>query len=243
MKIVVFTLLIIITQITSSAKDLDIYLLIGQSNMAGRAPYSEAEAQPIEGVFLLNASDTWEPASNPLNRHSTIRKEIGMQKMGPGYGFSLAMRQANPDQEIGLIVNAKGGTKIEEWTKGTEFYAEAIRRTHIALKDGTLRGILWHQGEGNANDPEYLEKIQSLIHELRADLEAPEVPYIAGQIHTSGDYLFNQLILKLPELVPHTAIVSNQGLSAMDRWHFDHDSMLKLGQRYAEKLLERRKPQ
>ena len=54
MKIVVFTLLIIITQITSSAKDLDIYLLIGQSNMAGRAPYSEAEAQPIEGVFLLN---------------------------------------------------------------------------------------------------------------------------------------------------------------------------------------------
>jgi len=237
MKIVVFTLLIVITQITSFAKDLDVYLLIGQSNMAGRAPYSEAEAQPIEGVFLLNASDTWEPASNPLNRHSTIRKEIGMQKMGPGYGFSLAMRQANPDQEIGLIVNAKGGTKIEEWAKGTEFYAEAIRRTRIALKDGTLRAILWHQGEGNANDPEYLEKIQTLIHKLRADLEAPEVPFIAGQIHTSGDYLINQLILKLPNLVPNTAVVSNQGLSAIDRWHFDHDSILLLGQRYAEKLL------
>jgi Domain of unknown function (DUF303). len=206
--------------------------------MAGRAPYSDAEAQPIEGVYLLNDSDTWEPATNPLNRYSTIRKEIGMQKMGPGYGFSLAMRQANPDQEIGLIVNAKGGSKIEQWAKGTEFYAEVIRRTKIAMQSGELKGILWHQGEANANDPKYLEKIHSLIENLRTDLESPEVPFIAGQINTSGDYLFNQLILKLPELDPNTAVVSNQNLTAMDRWHFDHDSAIILGQRYSVKMLE-----
>ncbi len=238
MKLLLSILLLALPLYDSTAKDLDIYLLIGQSNMAGRAPYSEAHGQPIDGVYLLNGSDTWEAATNPLNRYSTIRKEIGMQKMNPGYGFSIAMREARPHQTLGLIVNAKGGTKIEQWAKGTEFYAEAIRRTQIALKDGTLKGILWHQGEANSNDPDYINKITQLIADLRADLNAPEVPFIAGQINTSGDYLFNSLILELPDQVPHTAVVSNQGLTAMDRWHFDHDSMILLGERYAEKMLE-----
>nr|WP_281388091.1 sialate O-acetylesterase [Puniceicoccus vermicola] len=212
-------------------------MLIGQSNMAGRAPYTPVDAHEIPGVFLLDSEDLWEPASNPLNRYSTIRKDLSMQKMNPGYSFSLAMREAQPERELGLVVNARGGSKIEEWSRDSEYYQEALRRTKIALKDGTLRGILWHQGEANANDPAYLDKISQLIRNFREDLDAPEIPFIAGQINTSGDYLFNQLILQLPSVVEHTAVVSNQGLTAMDRWHFDHDSMILLGQRYAEKML------
>ncbi|MGZ0655247.1 sialate O-acetylesterase [Coraliomargarita sp. W4R53] len=221
-----------------AAKDLDIYLLIGQSNMAGRAPYSLSEAEPITGVELLNASDIWEPAANPLNRHSSIRKGLGSQKMNLGYAFSLAMRDSAPDRKIGLVVNAKGGSSIQQWTKGDRFYNEAIRRTKIAQQSGKLTGILWHQGESDANDPKYLTKIIQLITNLRQDLDAPEAPFIAGQINPSGDYLFNQLILELPDLVPNTEVVSNEGLTAMDKWHFDHDSMLILGQRYAVKMQE-----
>lgn len=219
-----------------AANELDIYLLIGQSNMAGRAPYSEEEAKPIAGVYLFNEKQSWEPATNPMNRYSTIRKELSMQKMNPGYSFSKAMRASQPDQEIGLVVNAKGGTSINQWQKDSEFYNEAIRRTKIALQTGALKGILWHQGETDANDPNYLPKINQLITDLRNDLDAPKVPFIAGQINPSDDYLFNQLILKLPELVANTAVVSNEGLTAMDQWHFDHDSALILGQRYAEKM-------
>ena len=68
-----------------------VYLLIGQSNMAGRAPFTKDEAGEIPRCFLLNAQDRWEPAKNPLNRYSTIRKGLGMQKMNPGYGFAKAM--------------------------------------------------------------------------------------------------------------------------------------------------------
>ena len=51
----------------TSEKPLDIYFLIGQSNMAGRAQIEDEHAGTIEGCFLLGSQGEWEPASNPLN--------------------------------------------------------------------------------------------------------------------------------------------------------------------------------
>ena len=63
---------------TLPTKDkLHIYLLIGQSNMAGRAKLEEGDDKPIARCFLLNGEDKWEKATNPLNRYSTIRKGNG----------------------------------------------------------------------------------------------------------------------------------------------------------------------
>jgi len=75
-------------------KDLQIYVLIGQSNMAGRAPVPEEIAGPIDRCYLLNTQNKWVPAKNPLNLYSTIRKGEGMQKLGPGYSFAHAMVKA-----------------------------------------------------------------------------------------------------------------------------------------------------
>ena len=57
----------------------DVYLLIGQSNMAGRGVMLPGDEAPIEGAWLLNAQDVPEPACAPMNRHSTIRKGVTMQ--------------------------------------------------------------------------------------------------------------------------------------------------------------------
>lgn len=94
---------------------LHIYLLIGQSNMAGRAPFTTEEGKVIKRCYLLNDKGVWEPAKNPLNIYSTIRKQAGMQKMNPGYMFAKTMLDKDKDISIGLVVNAKGGTKIEPW--------------------------------------------------------------------------------------------------------------------------------
>lgn len=215
----------------------DIYLLIGQSNMAGRAPFTEAESAPIGGCFLLNGEDKWEPAKNPLNIHSTIRKGANMQKMGPGYHFSLRMLEKQKGVALGLVVNARGGTKIEEWGKGTKFYSEAVRRAKAAQAEGgTLKGILWHQGESNDKSPDgYLEKLKSLVEELRKDLDAPGLPFVAGQVINLQP--INDQIAKLPETVPNTGFVDSEGLKGMDRWHFDAESMKLLGERYADEML------
>lgn len=222
----------------SGPKDkLHVYLLIGQSNMAGRAPFTEAEAAVIPRCYLLNDKDSWEAAKNPLNRYSTIRKGLGMQKMNPGYGFSQTMLKKDKNISVGLIVNAKGGSKIAQWKKGTQFYKEAIRRTKEAQKNGTLKGILWHQGESDNGSPDgYLENLKTLITDLRKDLGEPKLPFIAGQVNNAP--AINDQIAKLPKTLPETGFVSSEGLKAMDRWHFDAKSMKLLGNRYAEEMLK-----
>ncbi len=215
---------------------LHVYLLIGQSNMAGRAPFTEKEAEEIPRCLLLNAEDKWEPAKNPLNRHSTIRKGLGMQKLNPGYSFASKMLEANEDISIGLVVNAKGGTKIEQWEKGTRFYKEAVRRAKEAQETGTLKGILWHQGESNAGNPDgYLRKLEKLVEDLRDDLETPDLPFVAGQVKDVDP--INEQIAELPETVASTGFVSSKDLKTMDRWHFDAGSIKKLGEGYAKEML------
>lgn len=231
-----FLLLLACLGLTASAAEkLDVYLLIGQSNMAGRAKMEESDKQPIERCLLLNADDSWEPATNPLNRHSTIRKGMGMQKVGPGAGFAKAMTEADPELTIGLVVNAKGGSKIDQWKKGTRFYADAVRRAKAAMEKGKLKGILWHQGESDSGSPDgYLDKLTQLIADLRKDLGIGDLPFVAGQIHNTP--VMNEIIAKLPEKVDGTAFVPSEGLTATDRWHFDRRSALLLGERYAEAI-------
>lgn len=218
-----------------SKKNLHVYLLIGQSNMAGRAAYTAEEAKPIDRCYLLNDKDTWEPATNPLNRHSTIRKGLKMQKMNPGYTFAKAMLKKDKKGAIGLVVNAKGGSKIEEWKPGTRFYKEILRRAKEAQKTGTIKGILWHQGESNNGNPDgYLEKLEELITSLRKDLGVKDLPFVAGQVNNVPK--INSQIAELPKAVKHTGFVSSEGLTTQDRWHFNAAGMKLLGERYAEEM-------
>jgi len=225
------------SSVTDISEPLDIYLLIGQSNMAGRAELSKPESAAVAGCYLMNSKGQWEPATNPLNRYSTIRKGLGKQKLGPGSAFAVAIRDAHPDTALGLVVNAKGGTKIEQWQKGTNFYNQALERTRAAMKSGTLKGILWHQGESDAKAPEgYAEKLQQLVRDIRDDLGSPELPFVAGEVGNSE--AINQQIRKLPSKVPGTAVVSAEGLTLFDKAHFDQRSANLLGKRYAEEMLK-----
>ena len=249
----VFCLILFIGSVQVSANDgadklaknkLHIYLLIGQSNMAGRADFTHEEAAPIAQAYLLNDRDAWVQASNPLNRYSTIRKDLNKQKMNPGYTFTQAMLKDAEGASLGLVVNAKGGTKIEEWAKGTEFYNEAVRRTKIAQSNGMLKGILWHQGEGNSRSADtYMEKLKSLVENLRADLGMPDLPFIAGQVFYDAEtkphtQQINDVIASLPDTVSNTGYASSNGLTTTDNTHFDLKAMKLFGERYAVEMLK-----
>lgn len=208
-----------------------VFLLIGQSNMAGRAPLEAGDDAPIDGAWLLDDKGAWLPAASPLNRFATDRKVISMQRIGPGDGFVRRLRELKPDLKIGLVVNARGGTKIEEWGADQKLYVNALARLkqHPDLK---LAGVLWHQGEGNSNDPKYLTKLQDLVSRLRADLKDPELPFVAGEVY--GDRPVNRLIGQLPASTRRTGVASAAELKVFDGVHFDRDSQLRLGARYAD---------
>lgn len=219
----------------------DIYLMIGQSNMAGRAKITPEISGELKGALLLNATGEWEAAKNPLNRHSTIRKGLGMQKLGPGYGFAREMIAQLPKITVGLVVNAKGGTKIDEWKEGGKFFNDAVARTKQAITaGGTLKGICWHQGESSANDPDYLKKITALAIALRKELDAKDLPFVVGETcKAKQERPVNTHLRQLPKEVPNTACVSAEGLKAQDgNTHFDTAAQLELGKRYATEMLK-----
>ncbi|MDU0352838.1 sialate O-acetylesterase [Paraglaciecola aquimarina] len=229
-----------VNNIEANKQDIHVYILIGQSNMAGRAPVVAQQFNVIDDTLLLDAEGQWQLANNPLNRYSSIRKKMSMQKLGIGYAFAKTMQAQlatqQPSAKIGLVVNAKGGSSIVEWQPSEFFYQEVLRRAKQAQQTGTLKGILWHQGESDFEDADYLPKLVALVNNLRADLQHPTLPFVAGQIHDTP--LINHQIAALPSHLACTGYVSSAELTAMDRWHFDNDSMLKLGAGYAETMLK-----
>jgi hypothetical protein len=236
------------TAATAHTDSLDIYLLIGQSNMAGRAPLGPAEKDTIPGVYLFTGTG-WEPAANPLNKYSTVRKSLAMQQLGPGYSFARELA-ACTGHRIGLVVNARGGTAIEWWEKGYtgpndfNLYEEAVAQMKKAAPYGRLKGIIWHQGEGNQGRPEqYMPLLKQLVSDLRSDLRT-NAYFVAGELGQwhSGTKKINQVISSISSEIEHADYVTTDGLIPLHgdstNPHFDEHSQLILGQRYADKVLE-----
>jgi hypothetical protein len=211
-----------------------VFLLIGQSNMAGRAHLKAGDEAPIGNVQMLDDKGQWIPATNPLNRFATNRKTLSMQRIGPGFGFAQAMQKAWPDTSIALISNARGGTRIDQWKKGGQLYDNMLKRV-TAVKGIRIDGILWHQGEGNRADKEYLAKLKLLIATLRKDFKNPQLPFVAGKIYGKG--LVNKVFDELPKTIEHTGVANVDGLKVFDNVHFDRESQIKLGERYAAAML------
>lgn len=220
-----------------------VFLLIGQSNMAGRATIEPEDAAEIPGASLWNiGAGTWEPAKAPFNRYSPHHKGLAMQRLNPGPSFARAWLAAHPGRRVGFVCAVRGGTSIEQWEKGRRepwpLYDTAVAATRAALAaapGARLGGILWHQGEADCAEPAaYPARLKQLVAWLRADFGDPGLPFVFGQIGAwNPDYAaFNAMILRQPSQLPHTACVSADGLTNMDIAHFDTPSQRELGRRY-----------
>lgn len=238
-----------------------IYVFIGQSNMAGRGEVEAQDTAPVPGAYLFNSKGEWEVATAPMNRYTN--SELGSRaKLNPAYTFAKAMTQAYPDITFGIISNARGGTTIDQWQKDysgsvsgndidgrlwtgvgqKNLYTRTLERIKEAQQYGTVKGILWHQGEGNRSDTNYITKLAKLISDLRTDLGDPDLVFIAGEVYNGpGAYTssagFNTRLAALPQRVPNTAVITTVGTSVWDTTtHFDSASQRILGYRYADKV-------
>lgn len=223
--------------------ELDLFLFIGQSNMAGRGYITDNYKDNIKNTYLLTPNGDMEPARNPLNKYSTIRKRLDLQGVGPAYSFAKAMTDKT-GRPLGLVVNARGGSSINSWMKGAKdnYYDEALSRIRQAMKFGTLKAIIWHQGESDSNDPStYMLKLQELIANLRKDLNDTKLPFIVGELaewRMSGtSEAFNKMLRTVPKHIPYSYCVSSKELVPLINEsdpHFSADSQIILGRRYAE---------
>lgn len=225
---------------------MEIYVLLGQSNMAGRGeitPAFENEGNPR--VFMLNKNLEWVLAKHPL--HFDKPKAVGV---GPGLAFGIKMAEANPAVQIGLVPCAVGGTSIEKWAPGkydkdtdTHPYDDAVARIQEAMKQGVIKGILWHQGESDTSPEKaaaYLANLETLIARIRKVCNNPNVPVVVGELglFKENRRIINEVIAALPARVEHTAIAKSNGLEQKgDGAHFNSESAQLLGYRFAEQML------
>lgn len=228
--------LAIFTASAENPSGLQLFLLIGQSNMAGRGQVTPADEQTNPRLFMLDKACAWVPAKDPV--HFDKPKVAGV---GLCSEFARAVAAKDPAAKVGLVPCAFGGTTLDQWKPGSALYTNAVARMRVALKSGQLKAILWHQGEGDSAASKvatYPARFAAMIERLRNDLGAPDVPVLVGELGASynASYApFNAMLAQVTNAVPRSALVSSAGLgSNPDKVHFSADALRDFGKRYFE---------
>lgn len=243
-----------IARLPAGSERLDLFLLIGQSNMKGRGVMPDEPSRDPRIVMMHLKDDAWYVARHPVHLTGDAKTFKGADNagVGPGLAFAEAVVGREPRARVGLIPCAVGGSPIAQWQKGAKLYEAAVRRAKLALGQttavsGRLRGALWLQGEADATDarlPVHEAKLLRLIDDLRADLQVPELPFIActiGEMRPDGNGRrnaeMNRLLLSLPSKRPHTACVDARDLTTHigDSVHFDTAAQNEMGRRFAQR--------
>jgi hypothetical protein len=210
--------------------------------MAGRGYPQEAEdltTHPRVWRWWDNDGGIWSVRPEPIQYDRTW---VGT---GPGLAFGKALAEAHPDWVICLVPSAEGSTMLSEWQKGGWCYERAKGRLAraMAATSGTLAGIIWHQGEGDACYPSlaasYGQRLTATIENWRADLGTPDLPFVAGEL---GRFLSPSVFPAMKTVnrelasitLPKFGLASSTGLADDGgQIHFDCGSQRQLGSRYA----------
>jgi hypothetical protein len=197
-------------------------------------------------VLALDAKDAWVPAIDPIHFDKPIAGT------GLARSFAVAYLAEHPGVTVGFIPCACGGSPIAKWRPGEYWvdtkshpYDDAIRRARLAMARGTLKGILWHQGEGDCKPelaPLYHDALVELIGRFRRDLAAEDVPFVVGQLGRFAGAPWSDAHLAIDSAqravaaeTPRSGFVSAEGLTSKpDNLHFNAASLREFGRRYYE---------
>ena len=224
------------------------FLMIGQSNMAGRGELGSVPEIRNKNILMLR-NGRWQQMVEPINQDRPFS--------GVGLAASFADNYVKATgNQIGLIPCADGGTSLDEWSEGSQLYQNAIYQTRLAQKISNVSGILWHQGESDSQRAEdaytYAKRFSIMIHALQRDTNLIDVPVVIGEIgHFVGanpdkidEYPFwsmiNAALHSISDNNPFFSIASSEGLNHQgDYLHFDGVSYRELGRRYYQAYKER----
>jgi hypothetical protein len=217
-----------------------LFWLAGQSNMQGAGEVDGYLPPPPEiarRIFVFNRSYQLEVAREPLSPSG----------IGPGVAFAAEYLRLvdDPDIVVVLVPAAMGGTNIEQWMPSKldgNLYAEAVKRTLAASHLGQIEGVLFFQGEndaeGDANDhaDDWGDMFTQLVEQLRSDLGDESLPIVFAQIgaNTANSSAWDAVKRSQSKIdVPSVAMITTEDLSFGDSVHFTTGGYLAIGERFA----------
>ncbi len=221
------------------------FLLIGQSNAAGRGFFTDEAAAPLDtldGRIKVLRNGRWQVAFRPINPDRSFSGTCLAES------FAVEYALAHEGVDVGIIPAADGGTQLSQWLPGEILFDNAVNCARLAMRTSSLKAILWHQGESDCTKEKYTayeEKFKLIMDSLRETLGIPDLPIIIGGL---GDFLadhetwqnirenfgeVNKVLVSLGNSYSNCAFVSAEGLGANpDNLHFSADSLVELGKRY-----------
>lgn len=246
----------------------DLWVLAGQSNMQGYGDLDHVQP-PHPLVRSLGMDGRWVEAQDPLHwlvdspdavhsgdpatREERSRQEHVNVTKGAGLGlpFAVAMVEAT-DVPVGLVPVAHGGTSMAQWDPalkdqgGNSLYGSMLRSFHLA--GGKVKGVLWYQGESDANPehaPGFADTFAAFIEAVRKDFDQPDLPFYFVQLSRfvlSGPQpgpwnTVQEAQRLLPRRVPRTAFVPAVDLELDDLIHIGVEGQKRLGRRLANVAL------
>ena len=228
----------------------DIYILAGQSNMAGMAPLGGEPSPQNQGRLMMLVTNTgaWVQAKDPTNAYPNTG-------VGPTLWFADRMAALMPDRTIGIVNCAKGGTYLADWMPDymtRSLYGNMLWHARQAKAYGTIKGFLWYQGEAETVDREnvllYTRRMHALFSAIRQDLGIPDLPIVFVQLGPGpNDYsrpywrdiqLRQQYIDDAqPDGIAMVSASDLQTISATN-YHLNQQSQIILGGRLADMMYQ-----
>lgn len=232
-----------------SKENVWVFILAGQSNMAGRGFVEPQDTLPGERVLTIKANGQLVFAKEPLHFY-----EPTLTGLDCGLSFGKNLIKYIPDSiSILLLPTAVGGSSVGQWLgdsiyRNVQLLSNFLDKVQIGKKYGQVKAILWHQGESdaNANDiPQYKERLSKLFEKFRAIVGNESLPIMIGELGSfSKDaenwQLINQMIKSYSVTDNNTVIVSTADLKDKgDKVHFNSEGQRIMGQRFANEYIKK----
>jgi hypothetical protein len=225
-----------------------VFIMAGQSNMAGRAQVEPSDTISNQRILSINSKGELILAKEPLSFY-----EPKMKGLDCGVSFGRELFKHIPDSiSILLVPTAVGGSGIDQWIcdslhRGVRLMSNFKEKVQISHKYGHIKGLLWHQGESDAKESlvyNYSKKLKKIFKIFREITKEKNLPILTAQIGTFGlDKILqnniNQAIVVNSKKDKHTYIIRNDDFADNgDKLHFDSKSQRIMGERFAKKYIE-----
>jgi hypothetical protein len=222
-----------------------VFILAGQSNMAGRGLVEPTDTLSDPRILTLGRNNTWIHAKEPLHFY-----EPDLTGLDCGLSFGKELVKYVPDSvSIAVIPCAVGGSSMDQWLgdsvhRSVQLLSNLRNRVDYAKQYGTVKGILWHQGESDASGkliPVYNQKLNKLISVFRQIVGQNDLPILIGELAAFAvpekqdrwDSL-NQIIHKVAGNDDNTYVIGTEDLDTKgDDVHFDSEGQRLMGWRFA----------
>jgi len=238
--------------------------------MSGQGPFTDADLTVDSRFKVLRAADhsgqnvgEFYPAAPRLGHSGS--------QMGPADFFGRKMVELLPEDISVAVANISiGGQSIDLFDKATsanyistarnadewwipyldeyggDAYQRIIEMGQIAKQQGVIKGILFHQGEADANRADWGDKVKKVYEDIVNDLglDAAKVPILMGELlrtEEGGDLGWrNADVAQAVSNIPNGHLISAVGCPGLVEpnytLHFTREGYEILGERYAQTM-------